>query len=171
MVVNAVQNKDNPPRIGYIKALVSGSVVGYSLKYMLPVGSHEKNDDSYKYALRQARTETRKDREQFIAKIRNSKIRTQAEDLFIKMRDNKEKIALNETQKADVKKIISGICSNSEKLFKRKQNAINAVIKDIRPTLPFVMAGAIVSLITAVTYNVTHQVAAERIAKQSKTEN
>lgn len=171
MAVNAIQNKDNPPRIGYIKALISGSVVGYSLKYMLPVGSHEKNDADYKYALKQARIETKKDREQFISRIRESKTRTQAEDLFIRMRDNKEKIALNETQKADVKKIVSGICSNSEKLFKRKQSAINAVIKDIRPTLPFVMTGAIVSLLTAVTYNVTHQVAAERIAKQAKTEN
>lgn len=171
MAVNAVQNKDNPPRIGYIKALVSGSVVGYSLKYMLPVAPYEKNDDSYKYALRQARAETRKDREEFISKIRSSNNKTPAEDLFIKMRDNKEKIALNETQKADVKKIVLGICNNSEKLYKRKQSAINAVIKDIRPTLPFVMTGAIVSLLTAVTYNVTHQVAAERIAKQSNTES
>lgn len=173
MAVGAIQkNKDNPPRMGYIKSIIAGSVVGYSLKYILPVASHEKKDKNYKEALRQIRMESRNDKTNFINGIKNSKTKTPSEDLFIKMYDNNEiniaKIKnLQEPQKTKIIDTISKINACSKELFKQRQKTINAVTRDIRPTTPFVIAGITTALVTALTYNVINQIAYEKIEKQS----
>lgn len=173
MAVNAIQkNKDNPPRMGYIKSIVAGSVAGYALKYVLPVASREKTDQSYKESLRQIRMETKRNKINSINEIRNSKTKTQSEDLFIKMYDNKEINAakmksLQDPQKTDIKNIISKINASSKELFKQRQKTINAVTKDIRPTAPFIITGITVALLTAFAYNVINQIAHEKIEKES----
>lgn len=171
MAVSAIQNnKDNTPKMGYITSILTGSAVGYSLKYLLPVAKHEKNDENYKNALKAIRAEIKEERKDFLNSIRNSTEKTPAEDTFIKMIDNKElkasKInALPNSQKSDVKILITKINLRAKELFHQRQKTINATVKDIRPTMPFVTTGAVIALTTAFTYNVLHQVASEKIEK------
>lgn len=172
MAVNAIQNnKDKTPKMSYIGSIIAGSAVGYSLKHLLPIASPEKKDESYILTLKEIRLEAKKDKANIIETIRNSEKKTLAEDTFIKMYDNNDlKISkikkLEEPNKKALINLISKINIQVKDTFNQSKKAHDAVIKNIRPTVPFVATGAVVALATAFTYNVINILAAEKIERQ-----
>jgi hypothetical protein len=57
MAITPVQNNKNEP--SYVKSMAIGALAGYSLKYLLPLTSQEK-DDTFKSKLGEIKTKTGK---------------------------------------------------------------------------------------------------------------
>lgn len=72
MAISAIRNnKDTAPRGGYISAIIAGSAVGYSLKYLIPLTRDEK-DGEYKLALRKINEKTNLIEDTYV-KVKNEK--------------------------------------------------------------------------------------------------
>lgn len=159
MAVSAVQkNQNKPHKINYAGAAVVGSIGGYSLKYLSPLTSQEKNDNYYKYRLNKIKSEARLAKESRLIEIRNAKDCPDAGQ-FIKMYDKRElkasKIkALKEPLSYQVLDIIRMINNDAREITIQGKKDLKAAIKSIRSTKTFVLIGMGTSLLTALAFNV-----------------
>lgn len=157
MTVSAIQKSDNrPKRINYLEAAAAGAIVGYSLKYILPITSQEK-DENFKSALKEIRTEAETAKQEAINDIRKDHS-APCSDEFLRMYDNKEikfsKVkSLNESKSRHILNLITKVNDNARESIRVEKRALIARTKDIRPTHVFIFTGIIIGLIITATYN------------------
>ncbi len=167
MTVRAIQsNSDNGMLSTVAITSATGAGVGYLSKYMLPIQEQEK-DANYRKILKIARVESAKIKADEIDAIRNVKNKSLAQDTFIKMIDNKEKINITNInakikslggQKSvdaiEFKNIISHVNESAATMSRHCISAYEGVVKRLRPTTPFVVAGALTGMFAGIAHNV-----------------
>lgn len=120
MTVNKVEQ--NKSSLGHgLQSAAIGAAVGYASKWALPLTSQEKDED-YKKIVQLIKRNTARTRREFKDSIQNLPEKTLAQDAFIK--SSKEFVN-------------NSICT------------YNTTLKKIRPTAPFVIAGAVTGLVAS----------------------
>ena len=109
-----------------IKSAAIGGTVGYVAKWALPLTAQEMDED-YKKIIRSIKANTARTRREFAEQIKDLPERTLAQDAFLK---SSREFANN------------SICT------------YNKALKQIRPTAPFVIAGAITGLAASFVHNI-----------------
>ena len=165
MTVSAVGNSDNSRLSTIVKSTAIGMAVGYASKYALPVTKQE-NTVSKRTMINYCRKITNKAK---VAEIKAAGVSSKAQDVFVKMIESKDKDAFYD---ASIKKkvkllggedsvagkefrsIIRDVNSSSKILTKRFAKAYHHMLKEIRPSAPFVVAGAGVGFFFFFAHNV-----------------
>lgn len=163
MAADALQkNQNSPSQVSYIKAAAAGSLMGYSLKYLIPVISSER-DEKFNDALKQNRLDADTKKLAAIETIRQSKNKTELTDTFIRMHD------ANKLQEENIKKLKSPLrqglldmlkelnAKTAENIAVGKKN-IEAITKSIRPTHIFVGAGLVIGFLAALGTNLIRRI-------------
>lgn len=123
-VQNSEQNK--PGLVHGIKSAVIGGAVGYAAKYALPLTTQEMDSD-YKHVVNLIKRNAVKAKNEFMEEIKNLPTKSLAHDAYI---------------------------SSSKDFAKRGVCTYNHALKKIRPTAPFVIAGAVTGLVASFVHNV-----------------
>lgn len=167
MAVSAVKNS-NQRRVSYLESTVTGVLLGYSLKYLLPITTHEK-DEHYKAELKRIKENTRANK---LSEINNLKQNPSApcSDLFLRMYNKKEikvsKIkSLQESSARHVLNIITRINDTAREAMNIEKRALIAKTKDIRPAHIFVIIGGTVGLLIAATINIGREIAKNKVVE------
>ena len=105
---------------------VAGGLVGLASKYFLPLTSQEKDAD-YEKIISEIKRQATKSENEFLEAIKANPQRSLAQDAYIK---------------------------SSENFVKRNIFAYDFAVKRIRPTAPFVIAGAVTGLLISFVKNV-----------------
>ncbi len=109
-----------------LKSAVVGGVVGYAAKYALPLTSQEMDAD-YKRVVNIIKKNAVKAKIKFFEGIKDLPTRSLAQDTYI---------------------------GSAKKFAKHNICAYNTALKKIRPTTPFVVAGAVTGLVGSFVHNV-----------------
>lgn len=164
MALRAVQ-KDNDTlhRTSYLKCATIGALTGYSLKYILPVTPHER-DDSFKKSLKEINAEAKAAKLEEIGEIRKSRKQSKAANIFVRLYDTKK---LKPLKRKKIKKSLTGETltllrrvnerAKYVRLLERKD--LKVITKSIRPTAGFVLIGASLGFAFAVINNIMNVVA------------
>lgn len=160
MAITVIQNNsnNNSGRMGYMSSAVLGALSGYSLKWLLPLTTQEK-DQNYLDELVQVKRNAWQAREAEIEKIRNEVPKANGADEFISMYDN------NKLTSFDIKKVDEPLSGKLTALLERINNAALKVktegrenlifqIKKIRPALTFISIGMGIALGIALIHNI-----------------
>lgn len=102
-----------------LKSATIGGLIGYVSKYALPLTDQEMDTD-YKKIIDNIKSQAEKAENEFLASIKANPQRTLAQDAYIK---------------------------TSEHFVKNNIRAYDLAVKKIRPTAPFVVAGATAGLL------------------------
>lgn len=166
MTVNAIGQNDGNSRLGVIvKSTAAGTVAGYAMKWLWPV---QKQEDSInrRTMVNYCRKVTNKAK---VQEYKNLGVKTKAQDVFIKMIESGDKDAFTKTSldkkvaslggetSVDAKEfrgIIRNVNDQSKQMLKRFAVSYNIMLKKIRPTVPFLVAGAGIGFFTGFTHNV-----------------
>ena len=160
MAVRAVGHENNIGLYSITASTVAGAALGYVAKEVAPVTSQETIVDK-RAMINYCRKITNK------AKV--AEFQTTAQDMFVKMIESKDKDAF--TPKSLVAKVaaLGGESSPAGKEFRGIIRDVNAVssqltkkfgkayyrmLKDIRPTAPFIVAGAGIGFFAGFAHNV-----------------
>ena len=108
-----------------VKSAFIGSVIGYGAKYVLPLTNQEMDSD-YKNVISTIRNNTIKNHKQFLKDISSNETRSLSNDAFIK---------------------------SSRGIARKSVHTYNKSIKKMRPTAPFVVAGAVSGLLVSFIQN------------------
>lgn len=162
MAVSAVKNSDRPKKISYLESTAAGILVGYSLKYLLPITSQEK-DEHYKSALRKIKENVRINKLEEINALKQNPS-APCSDVFLKMYDDKQinisKVkSLQESSARHILNIITRINNNAREAMNIEKRALIAKTKDIRPAHIFIIVGGALGLLTATTINIGREIA------------
>lgn len=169
MAVSAVQKSDNSNtrNASYLKSGVIGTLTGYSLKYLIPVTSQEK-DEFYNAAVDEIETKAQKTRLNAIkAFAPQVKSEIESTDKFVRMCNNSDlthaelnaKINLSE----NVTNLIHQVNNKGKEVVRQGMESLNATVKSIRPTSVFVLAGVSIGIGAALVQNVSNRIAEEKI--------
>lgn len=109
-----------------ISNAIIGAGMGFASKYILPLTSQEKDAD-YEKIIKNIKHQAKKSENEFLEAIKANPQRTLAQDAYVK---------------------------SSENFIKHNEKAFNFAIKSIRPTTPFVIAGAVTGLLVSFVKNV-----------------
>lgn len=109
-----------------IKSAIIGGAVGYAAKYALPLTSQEMDSD-YKRVVHLIKKNAVKAKREFFTEIKELPTRSLAHDTYI---------------------------NSAKKFAKHNICAYDTALKKIRPTAPFVIAGAVTGLVSSFVYNV-----------------
>lgn len=166
MTVSAVGQNDGSSRLNtIIKSTAAGTAAGYAMKYLWPVTEQE-NDISARTMINYCRKLTNKAK---VQEINSLGVKTNAQDCFVKMIESGDKEAFTEKSlKAKVLKlggedsaqgkefrgIIRNVNETASQMTKRWAVAYKIMLKRIRPTVPFLVAGAGIGFFTGFTHNV-----------------
>lgn len=165
MAVRAVGHENNIGLYSITTSTVAGAALGYVAKEVAPVTSQETIVDK-RAMINYCRKITNKAK---VAEFKNVGIKTTAQDMFVKMIESKDKDAF--TPKSLVTKVaaLGGESSPAGKEFRGIIRDVNAVssqltkkfgkayyrmLKDIRPTAPFIVAGAGIGFFAGFAHNV-----------------
>lgn len=170
MKTHSIQSNENSfPTI--IKASAAGGIAGYAAKYMLPLTSDEM-DDEFKGAIEIIRKESKKAKAKSIETLRNIPDKTLAQDTFIKMIDVKneeglskigrafkmkkvfEEAKLTDSDKIQLKSIMSNVNEKAASMFKRCSSAYEGAVKKTRQTGAFVAAGIAAGFLAGLAHNI-----------------
>lgn len=171
MTVSAVKNRDKPKRISYLESTAAGILVGYSLKYFLPVTSQEK-DEHYKAALKKIKENVRANKLDEINKLKQNPS-TPCSDIFLNMHKNKQinvsKIkSLPESSARHILNIITRINNNAREAMNIEKRALTAKTKNIRPAHIFVIVGGALGLLIAATVNIGREIAKNKAKNKAQ---
>lgn len=182
MAVRAIQTNENNNLSTVVKATCVGATLGYASKYVLPITTQEKEDKNYHETIKIAREQAKKLKGDFIDEIRSIPNKSLAQDQFLKIVDSQEldiKPATfhsaietlggeNSVNAIEFKNIISRI---NEAAIKRANTIISVYkgyLKRIRPTAPFIVAGALTGLFAGVAHNILKTEASENVSIESE---
>lgn len=162
MAVSAVKNSNNPKRVSYIESTAAGALVGYSLKYLLPITSQEK-DEHYKTALKKIKENVRINKLDEINNLKQNPSMP-CSDIFLNMHENKQinvsKVkSLQESSARHILNIITRINNNAREAMNIEKRALIAKTKDIRPAHIFIIIGGALGLLIATTINIGREIA------------
>lgn len=123
-VQSAEQNKSG---LGHgIQSAAIGGVIGYAAKYALPLTTQEMDSD-YKHVVDIIKKNSVKAKQEFMEEIKGLSVKSLAHDAYI---------------------------SSSKDFAKRSICTYNHALKKIRPTAPFIIAGAVTGLVASFVKNV-----------------
>lgn len=160
------QNDRNNSRLGVIvKSTAAGTAAGYAMKWLWPVQKQE--DTINKRAIiNYCRKVTNKAR---VQEYNNIGVKTKAQTVFVKMIESGDKKAFSTENLAkkfeilggessvdgkEFRGIIRSVNESSKEMIKRFAVSYNIMLKKIRPTVPFLVAGAGIGFFTGFTHNV-----------------
>lgn len=166
MTVSAVGQNDGSSRLNTIvKSTAAGTAAGYAMKYLWPVTKQE-NDITPRTMINYCRKLTNKAK---VQEINGLGVKTKAQDYFVKMIESGDKEAFKEEKiKERIAKmggedsaagkefrgIIRNVNETASQMTKRWAVAYKVMLKHIRPTVPFLVAGAGIGFFTGFTHNV-----------------
>lgn len=163
MAVDALQKNPNPPsQVSYVKFTTTGALIGYSLKYLIPV-TYSERDEHYNETIKQNQLEADVKKTAAIERIRNAKNKTELTDTFIRMHNanklNEENIKkLKLPIREDLLDMIKGLNEKvAENMTTGKRN-LDAITKSIRPTHIFVGVGLVIGFLTALGTNLIRRI-------------
>lgn len=163
MSVDAVKRSpDSPRQMSYVKASATGALIGYSLKYIIPVTNQEK-DENYNAAFKESAIKTKKMKAAEIEKIRASKDKTELTDTFIRMYDAKTLQPsliqkLNTPLKDGLLDMVKSLNEKARENLAIEKRNLNAITKSIRPTAVFVGIGVAVGFVSALIINIVRRI-------------
>lgn len=167
MALKAVQKTNETPRtpfiLSYTKCAAAGALIGYSLKYFLPVTPQEK-DENFNAALNEIKVKSKEAELAEVAKIK--KLQSEAADIFIRMYDAK-KLDSSEIGKVkpalvhDVMQFFIRVNDEAKKIEVDELKKLKASIKNIRSTGVFIGIGLTIGLLIAVINNIINRLLAE----------
>lgn len=163
MVVRAIQNdsNENSGKLSYIGSAIVGAVGGYSLKWALPITSHEK-DERYNSELLKIKSKMKQARLDEIELIRREALITPGADEFLKIHDKGE-LLYHEIKKSKVSladKLMNLLTRVNDSAIKAKiigTQTVVAFTKYIRPTWAFVAIGTGIALGSTFIHNIYKQ--------------
>ncbi len=165
MTVSAVGQNDNSKLYTVVKSTAIGAAVGYASKYVLPITKQE-DTVSRRTMINYCRKITNKER---VAEFKAGGVKTKAQDAFVKMIESKDKDAfslssINKKVRAlggedsaagkEFRCIIRDVNEVSKSLTRRFAKSYHYMLKDIRPSAPFIVAGAGIGFFTGFANNV-----------------
>lgn len=166
MTVSAVGQNDGNSRLSTIvKSTAAGTAAGYAMKYLWPVTKQE-NDVTPRTMIKYCRKLTNKSK---VREINSIGVKTTAQDYFVKMIESGDKEAFKEEKiKERIAKmggedsaagkefrlIIRNVNDTASQMTKRWAVAYKFMLKKIRPTVPFLVAGAGIGFFTGFSHNV-----------------
>jgi len=166
MTVSAVGQNDGSSRLNTIvKSTAAGTAAGYAMKYLWPVTKQE-NDVTPRTMINYCRKLTNKAK---VQEINALGIKTKAQDYFVKMIESGDKEAFKEDKikerivkmggedsaaGKEFRGIIRNVNETASQMTKRWAVAYKVMLKHIRPTVPFLVAGAGIGFFTGFTHNV-----------------
>ncbi len=163
MAVSAIQKdtNNNSHKMSYIQSAATGALIGYSLKWAIPVTPQEK-DEIFNAKLKEISATAQAERLKEFENIKNIEPKTQAKDTFIKLHDDKK---LNEVE---IKKLAEPLCTQvmdfknrvnetAKTVRKVGRKTLNAFTKSIRPTSTFVLTGMGIALCIAFLHNISYR--------------
>lgn len=165
MTVNAVGKNDNRNLNTVVKSTAVGAATGYSLKYLWHVNKQEADISSKRFINlgRKIANEAK------LEKLNALPERTPAQDTFIKMAKSPDKDTFsfsNITKKVaklggedsvagkELRSIIRDANTSADQMFRRLSSAYRVMLKNKRPAVPFLVAGAGAGFITGIMKNV-----------------
>ena len=163
MAVDALQkNPNSPNQISYVKTTAAGALIGYSLKYLIPV-TYSERDDDYNESLRQNQLDANAKKAAAIEQIRKTTNKTELTDTFIRMHD------ANQLGEDDIKKInsplreglldmVKGLNEKTAENIATGKRNLDAITKNIRPTHIFVGVGLIIGFLAALSTNLIRKI-------------
>lgn len=119
--------QQNNSSLGHgLRSAVIGGIAGYAAKYALPLTAQEMDSD-YRHVVNLIRKNAVKAKQEFFNEIKDLPTRSLAHDTYI---------------------------NSAKKFAKHNICAYDTALKKIRPTAPFVIAGAVTGLVSSFVYNV-----------------
>lgn len=164
MTVKAVGTNDSNLNT-VVKSTATGAAIGYSLKYLWPINSQEA-DVSPRRFINLGRKISNSAK---LDKLKTMSERTPAQDVFMKMAKSKDKKVFSFSNIAkeverlggkdsaagkELRSIIKDVNSSANQMYKRLHSAYCMMIKNKRPAVPFLVAGAGAGFITGIIKNV-----------------
>lgn len=165
MTVSAVGQNDNSRLYTVVKSTAIGAAAGYAAKYILPVTKQE-DTVSRRTMINYCRKITNKAR---VAEINSARTKTKAQDVFVKMIESKDKDAFapksilakvkalggeDSAAGKEFRGIIRDVNDLSKNLTRRFAKSYHHMLKDIRPSAPFIVAGAGIGFFAGFAHNV-----------------
>lgn len=165
MTVSAVGQNENSRLYTVAKATAIGAASGYALKYLLPVTKQE-DTISRRTMINYCRKVTNKAK---VAEFNSNGVKTKAQDCFVKMIESKDKDAFSsKSLKLKIKAlggddsaagkefrtIIRNVDESSKVLTRHMAKAYHIMLKNIRPAVPFIVAGAGAGFLAGFMHNV-----------------
>ena len=165
MTVRAVGHENNSGLYSVTASTIAGSALGYVVKNLAPVTSQETIVNK-RAMINYCRKITNKAK---VAEFYKAGIKTPAQDMFVKMIESKDKDAFtpksldakvaalggeSSTAGKEFRGIIRDVNAVSSQLTKKFAKAYHRMLKDIRPTVPFVVAGAGIGFFAGFAHNV-----------------
>lgn len=165
MAVRAVGHENNSGLYSVTASTIAGGALGYVAKDLAPVTSQETIVDK-RAMVNYCRKITNKAK---VAEFYKAGIKTPAQDMFVKMIESKDKDAFtpksldtkiaalggeNSQAAKEFRGIIRDVNAVSTQLTKKFGKAYYRMLKDIRPTAPFIVAGAGVGFFAGFAHNV-----------------
>lgn len=163
MAVDALQKNPNSPRqISYVKTTAAGALIGYSLKYLIPI-TYSERDENYNEALKQNQVDADAKKAAAIEQIRKMTPKTELTDTFIRMHDanklNEEAIKkLKSPLKEGLLDMLKGLNEKSTENITVGKRNLDAITKNIRPTHIFVGVGLIIGFLAALSTNLIRRI-------------
>lgn len=166
MTVSAVGQRDHSHLNTIIKSTVVGTTAGYAMKYLWPVTKQETSINDKREILNACRKHENRAKAR---EIKQNKILTPAQDVFVKAIDRNDKDMFKSENIAKVVLELGGENSSSGKEYRTLIRNLNEagsktsrlwfetylqVLKNIRPVVPFLVAGAGIGFLTGFTHNV-----------------
>lgn len=165
MTVSAVGQNQNSHLSTVVTSTAVGTLSGYAMKYAWPIQKQE-SDFNPRVMVNYCRKVTNKAK---VAAFEAMGVKSQAQDCFVKMIKHGDKDAFKSSKLAEkvaalggegsasgkeFRGIIRNVNETSSQMIKRWAVAYNLMLKKIRPTVPFLVAGAGVGFLTGFTHNV-----------------
>lgn len=175
MAIGAIQNNtnnDSHKKMSIIKSATAGALVGYSLKWALPITSQEK-DERFSSEMDALSAKLKAAESKEFENIRNSKRKTVAVDTFIKMYDEKKltdnKIKkLQEPLSSEVMDLKNSIGNKTKGIIEVGSKTIKAFTKSIRPTFTFICAGVVAGVAIALVNNISSIINENKKSNEAK---
>lgn len=166
MSINSIESQNRSPFGTMAKASISGGIIGYAAKHMLPLNASEM-DDEFKGAMAIIRKQSNKAKASAIETIRSIKDKTLAQDTFMKMVDsesvqgavkdakltralNMRKIAesanLSLGDMVELKGIIAGVNKKAGDMYRSCVKGYESAVKNKRVTPIYIATGAALGL-------------------------
>lgn len=165
MTVSAVGTNDNSKLYTVVKSTAIGAAAGYAAKYVLPITKQE-DTVTRRTMINYCRKITNKAK---VAEFKADGVKSKAQDVFVKMIESKDKDAfslssLNKKVRAlggedsaagkEFRGIIRDVNELSKNLTRRFAKSYHHMLKDIRPSAPFIVAGAGIGFFAGFAHNV-----------------
>lgn len=165
MAVSAIQkdtNNNSHKNMSYVKSAAAGALIGYSLKWALPITPQEK-DERFNAELDAISAKAKAAEAKEFENIRNIEPKTLATDTFIKLYDS------NKLNDSDIKSLTEPLSTqvmdlknrvnDKTKMIKQVgEKTLNSFTKSIRPAGSFIVTGLGIAVGIAFVHNVLSRI-------------